>query len=238
MTKMLMLKKLTLKKLTIKKVDDEKIDGKKSWKSWWWVTRWWKSWRWRKKSWWWWHWREKSWRWKSWRWRSWCWRLYLDWCRVHRLDSPLGCQPLLLTIVVDHLRFVEEMMIKIMLWWSGSTNVDFIDNNQWFSSYYIINHEEWKKNLYPSSCLFADDSRSKSNVKLSLRHWLNPNMLTLRFCIFFWTKMGWFCRSIILFIHIPQSCKNVPTVPTSWCYFFWPVLIFEKSTRKTANFWC
>ena len=31
-----------------------------------------------------------------------------------------------------------------------------------------------------------------------------------------------------------QSCKNVPTVPTSWCYFFWPVLIFGKSTRKTV----
>ena len=28
-----------------------------------------------------------------------------------------------------------------------------------------------------------------------------------------------------------QSCKNVPTVPTSRCYFFWPVLIFGKSTR-------
>ena len=35
-----------------------------------------------------------------------------------------------------------------------------------------------------------------------------------------------------------QSCKYVPTVPTSWCYFFWLVLIFGKSTRKTANFWC
>ena len=32
-----------------------------------------------------------------------------------------------------------------------------------------------------------------------------------------------------------QSCKNVPTVPTSWCYFFWPVLIFGKSTRKTGE---
>ena len=31
-----------------------------------------------------------------------------------------------------------------------------------------------------------------------------------------------------------QSCKNVPTVPTSQCYFFWPVLIFGKSTRKTV----
>jgi len=36
---------------------------------------------------------------------------------------------------------------------------------------------------------------------------------------------------------INQSCKNVQTVPTSRCYFFWPVLIFGKSTRKTANFW-
>ena len=32
-----------------------------------------------------------------------------------------------------------------------------------------------------------------------------------------------------------QSCKNVPTVPTSWCYFFWPVLIFGKSTQKTGK---
>ena len=32
-----------------------------------------------------------------------------------------------------------------------------------------------------------------------------------------------------------QSCKNVPTVPTSWCYFFWPVLIFGKCTRKTGE---
>ena len=42
-----------------------------------------------------------------------------------------------------------------------------------------------------------------------------------------------------------QSCKNVQTVQTSRCYFFWPVLIFGKSTRKTgentrkqALFWC
>ena len=32
-----------------------------------------------------------------------------------------------------------------------------------------------------------------------------------------------------------QSCKNVPTVPTSRCYFFWPVLIFGKNTRKQAK---
>ena len=32
-----------------------------------------------------------------------------------------------------------------------------------------------------------------------------------------------------------QSCKNVPTVPTSWCYFFWTVLIFGKYTRKTGE---
>ena len=34
---------------------------------------------------------------------------------------------------------------------------------------------------------------------------------------------------------LKQSCKNVPTVPTSWCYFSWPVLIFGKSTRKTGE---
>ena len=34
-----------------------------------------------------------------------------------------------------------------------------------------------------------------------------------------------------------QKCKNVRTVQTSRCYFFWPVLIFGKSTRKTANVW-
>ena len=33
-----------------------------------------------------------------------------------------------------------------------------------------------------------------------------------------------------------QSCKNVQTVPTSRCYFFWPVLIFGKSTQKTVLF--
>ena len=32
-----------------------------------------------------------------------------------------------------------------------------------------------------------------------------------------------------------QSCKNVQTVRTSRCYFFWPVLIFGKSTRKTGE---
>ena len=34
---------------------------------------------------------------------------------------------------------------------------------------------------------------------------------------------------------LQQSCKNVPTAPTSWCYFFWPVLIFGKSTQKTGE---
>ena len=45
--------------------------------------------------------------------------------------------------------------------------------------------------------------------------------------------------SIKCYYHcVQQSCKNVPTVPTSRCYFFWPVLIFViKSTRKIANFW-
>ena len=36
-------------------------------------------------------------------------------------------------------------------------------------------------------------------------------------------------------MNVKQSCKNVPTVPTSRCYFFWPVLIFWKSTRKTGE---
>ena len=36
-------------------------------------------------------------------------------------------------------------------------------------------------------------------------------------------------------ISFGQSCKNVPTVPTSQCYFFWPVLFFGKSTRKTGE---
>ena len=30
-------------------------------------------------------------------------------------------------------------------------------------------------------------------------------------------------------MNVKQSCKNVPTVPTSRCYFFWPVLIFGKN---------
>ena len=33
-----------------------------------------------------------------------------------------------------------------------------------------------------------------------------------------------------------QSCKNVPTVPTSWCYFFWLVLIFGKSKRRLCYY--
>ena len=37
------------------------------------------------------------------------------------------------------------------------------------------------------------------------------------------------------FIFRYQSCKNVPIVPTSQCYFFWPVLIFGKNTRKTGE---
>ena len=41
--------------------------------------------------------------------------------------------------------------------------------------------------------------------------------------ILYWVP-GWF-----------QSCKNVQTVRTSRCYFFWPVLIFGKSTRKTGE---
>ena len=32
-----------------------------------------------------------------------------------------------------------------------------------------------------------------------------------------------------------QSCKNVRTMRTSRCYFFWLVLIFGKSTRKTGE---
>ena len=36
-------------------------------------------------------------------------------------------------------------------------------------------------------------------------------------------------------LSIKQSCKNVQTVRTSRCYFFWPVLIFGKSTRKTGE---
>ena len=44
----------------------------------------------------------------------------------------------------------------------------------------------------------------------------------------------WRCNIIMNALR-HQSCKNVPTVPTSWCYFFWPVLIFGKSTRKTGE---
>ena len=32
-----------------------------------------------------------------------------------------------------------------------------------------------------------------------------------------------------------RSCKNVQTVRTSQCYFFWPVLIFGKSTQKAGE---
>ena len=45
---------------------------------------------------------------------------------------------------------------------------------------------------------------------------------------------NWFAIFVIEETRCCQSCKNVPTVPTSQCYFFWPVLIFGKSTRKTV----
>ena len=74
-----------------------------------------------------------------------------------------------------------------------------------------------KKNLYPSSCLFADDSRSKSNVKLSLRHWLNPNMLTLRFCIFFGQRWAGFVGPLyflytflMMFRFVISNCRVPP----------------------------
>ena len=71
------------------------------------------------------------------------------------------------------------------------------------------------------------------------------------FCNFCWQK--WFThfvrklfarsnlpseKSGYMIMIIIQSCKNVQTVRSSRCYFFWPVLIFGKSTQKTANFWC
>ena len=40
---------------------------------------------------------------------------------------------------------------------------------------------------------------------------------------------------LLPFIDLFQSCKNVQTVRTSRCYFFWPVLIFGKSMRKTGE---
>ena len=50
--------------------------------------------------------------------------------------------------------------------------------------------------------------------------------------IFRWATLS---KSIIRIAHPKQSCKNVQTVRTSRCYFFWPVLIFGKSTRKTGE---
>ena len=44
-------------------------------------------------------------------------------------------------------------------------------------------------------------------------------------------------KSGYMIMIIIQSCKNVQTMRSSRCYFFWPVLIFGKSTQKTANFW-
>ena len=45
----------------------------------------------------------------------------------------------------------------------------------------------------------------------------------------------WNCTYLDLCMARFQSCKNVPTVLTSWCYFFWPVLIFGKNTQKQAK---
>ena len=50
-----------------------------------------------------------------------------------------------------------------------------------------------------------------------------------------WSKIYWLLHNVDILPACFQSCKNVPTVPTSWCYFFWPVLIFGKSTRKQAK---
>ena len=50
-----------------------------------------------------------------------------------------------------------------------------------------------------------------------------------------WSKIYWLLHNVDILPACFQSCKNVPTVPTSWCYFFWPVLIFGKYTRKTGE---
>ena len=47
------------------------------------------------------------------------------------------------------------------------------------------------------------------------------------------------CYTFFTFVYflpsVGQSCKNVQTVQTGRCYFFWPVLIFGESTRKTGE---
>ena len=61
-------------------------------------------------------------------------------------------------------------------------------------------------------------------------------ILSIKFSFFLMTLSDPYNISLFNTISLwLQSCKNMPTVPTSWCYFFWPALIFGKSARKHAK---
>ena len=86
----------------------------------------------------------------------------------------------------------------------------------------------WLRSSFGSPSSFARDfSRRKSFVNFSMSK-----------CLLFIHVLhlnARYVKIILIGVTRKQSCKNVPTVPTSWCYFFWPVLIFGKSTRKTGE---
>ena len=69
-------------------------------------------------------------------------------------------------------------------------------------------HAAWLVNLNPASCLFADHSRAKSNVKFSFGNWLDPDMLAL--------------DSWILILKISNIS---PAIDFNICHFF-AVVIF------------
>ena len=41
--------------------------------------------------------------------------------------------------------------------------------------------------------------------------------------------------AVFVCLCLSQSCKNVQTVQTSRCYFFWSMLIFGKARKKQAK---
>ena len=57
-----------------------------------------------------------------------------------------------------------------------------------------------------------------------------PHKSQMRNTHTFLRKLIW-----VKFWKMPFSGRVAKTAPTSWCYFFWPVLIFGKNRRKQAK---
>ena len=68
----------------------------------------------------------------------------------------------------------------------------------------------------------------------------NENILQWRWKISYWLQPATLIEPIFRgadFHNRIQSCKNVPNVPTSWCYFFQLVLIFGPFWIIFGPFW-